>query len=123
MREKELRQAIVENHQEGQQKRTEIDLAMKNDPSRKNRDMLTVSVNSAMNLKPQSYTNVVIYQGNRMAQTGSARGARPTWNQPLMFEIEDFSSSVIISLQDENKSAMPMAGQELLKWEVSIQEV
>lgn len=108
----------MESDQEANLKKKLLDEEMKKDPQRRQKDMLTISVNSAANLNPQADTSVVIYQGNRMAQTGSARGARPAWNQPLMFEIEDFNSSVIISLQ--NKSDSHMAGQELLRWEVSI---
>ena len=50
-----------------------------------------------MNLPQESYAQVNIYQGNKMAQTNPQRGASPQWNQTLLFEVDDFRSISLFS--------------------------
>lgn len=73
-----------------------------------------------MNLPQESYAQVNIYQGNKMAQTNPQRGASPQWNQTLLFEVDDFRSALIIVLVDlSQRSDM----QEIIRHEFDFNDI
>jgi hypothetical protein len=93
-------QQIIANDAELEAEKVNLENMQGNERGSRQKDKLTVFITGATNLPAESYAQVNIYQGNKMAQTNPQRGTSPQWNQTLLFEVDDFRSALIIVLLD-----------------------